>query len=484
MTTERYDLAVIGGGSGGFGAALAAAREGCRVILIERAPTLGGNAARGGVNCWEPGAGGTGFPFEIYKHLKKMPRSVGIYTHRRHMSVPVAGQPIFPGGEQVIDPDRRYVDSLRRFAGKSVERDWAFTREHCHGVPFEPAAYERVIGEMLAETGRVTTRVGTAFTTVEVSGRRITSIGLDSGEVIEADTFIDATADIHLAAMAGCQTQLGQEARSVYQEPSAPEKPTDRLNAVTLIYRVDPRTDGPGVDPLPDGIAESCWWRKEFPVAACNEYPAGGWNINMLPTMEGLEAWRLGPDRARLECRRRVIAHWHHFQTVFPEWRHYRLTWIAPALGVRETRRLVGRHVLTEHDLDATLKSQTHPDLICIADHPKDVHGEARQGMMKEVSFPYGVPFRCLLPKEFDNLAVACRGASFSSIGASSCRLSRTMMQLGQAAGTAAAIARRHRISISDTPVRTLRETLQARQVQLTWPAPAGLQAYLEAEDA
>ena len=484
MTTARYDLAVIGGGSGGFGAALAAAREGCRVVLIERAPSLGGNAARGGVNCWEPGVGGTGFPFEIYKRLKKTPHGVGIYTHRRHMSVPIPGQPVFPGGEQVIDPDRRYVDSLRRFAGRSVERDWTFTREHCHGVPFEPAAYERVIGEMLAETGRVTVRVGTSFESVQMAARRITAIVLDSGEIIEADNYVDATADIHLAAAAGCQTQLGQEARTVYHEPSAPENPTDRLNAATLIYRVDPRQGDPAVDPLPDDVPENCWWQPDFPVAACNEYPAGGWNINMLPTMEGLEVWRLGPEQAYPECRRRVIAHWHHFQTIFPEWRQYRLTWVAPALGIRETRRLVGRHVLTEHDLEATLKNQTHPDLICIADHPKDVHGEARQGMMKEVAFPYGVPFRCLLPNEFDNLAVACRGASFSSIGASSCRLSRTMMQLGQAAGTAAAIARQRCIPISETPAEALRAVLQARHVQLTWPATPDLQSYLEAEDS
>lgn len=483
MATTHYDVAVIGAGSGGIGAALAAARGGCRVVLVERASTLGGNAARGGVNCWEAGVGGTGFPFEIYKRLKKIPNAVGIYTLRRHMAFPEPGQPVFPGGENGLDPDRRYVDSLRRFAATEADRDWHRTVRHCHGVPFEPAAYERVIGGMLAETGLVKVLPGTAFTRVAVKGRTLTSIELSTGNRIEADTFVDGTADIHLAAGAGCATQLGQEARSVFDEPSAPDEPTDRLNAATLIYRVDPRNGVPSIDPLPDDIPQACWWQNGFPVASCNEYPAGGWNINMLPTMEGREVWRLGPEKATPECRRRVLAHWHHFQTIFPEWRRYRLGWIAPALGVRETRRLVGRYVLTEHDLEATLKNQAHPDIICIADHPKDVHGEARQGMIKEVRFPYGVPFRCLLPREVDNLAVACRGASFSSIGASSCRLSRTMMQLGQAAGTAAAIARRHRIPVCDTDPGELRATLESQQVQLTWPAPSALQAHLEAED-
>lgn len=64
------------------------------------------------------------------------------------------------------------------------------------------------------------------------------------------------------------------------------------------------------------------------------------------------------------------------------------------------------------------------------------IHGEGH--LCSELDVPYGVPFECLLPREFDNLLVACRGASFSHLTASSCRLSRTMMQLGHAAGLAA----------------------------------------------
>jgi len=84
--TVRCELAVIGGGSGGFGAALAAARRGVDVVLVERSDRLGGNSVRGGVNIWEPGLGGTGFPFEIYRRLKREPKAVGIYSMNRHMS--------------------------------------------------------------------------------------------------------------------------------------------------------------------------------------------------------------------------------------------------------------------------------------------------------------------------------------------------------------------------------------------------------------
>ncbi len=69
----HHDLAVIGGGSGGFGAALAGARLGLSVILIEKGEMLGGNAVRGGVNCWEMGVGGTGIPFDLYRRVKLIP---------------------------------------------------------------------------------------------------------------------------------------------------------------------------------------------------------------------------------------------------------------------------------------------------------------------------------------------------------------------------------------------------------------------------
>ena len=67
---EPFDVAVMGGGSGGVGAALAAARAGRRVALVEQEPILGGTSTASGVSSWEPGVGGTGIPFDIYRELK------------------------------------------------------------------------------------------------------------------------------------------------------------------------------------------------------------------------------------------------------------------------------------------------------------------------------------------------------------------------------------------------------------------------------
>jgi len=484
MTPRHFDLVVIGAGSGGFGAAFAAARLGVNTLLVEKSDWLGGNATRCGVNTWETGVGGTGIPFDLYKRLKKIPRAVGIYSINRHLcwEDPAKG-PVFPGAELLIDPSKRYLDTLRQFGAPEDYGERLFRQTHWHGVPFEPAIYAAEMGKMLAETGRCTVWKETAFTRIDVDGRRIRSATLNNGRTVTADFFIDATADILVAQAAGCATSLGREPRHLYDELSAPREPTDQLNGATLIYRVTP-TDRSGVEALPADVPPNCWWASEFPAASCNQYPNGDFNINSLPTIQGREVMQLGYAAAYAECLRRIKAHWHHLQTVFPEFRNYRMTWIAPGLGVREGPRLLGRHVLTEHDLDAGLTGQTHDDIITIVDHLKDTHGADVHHRARNLKQPYGVPFRCLLPREIDNLAVACRGASLSSISASSCRSSRTMMQLGQAAGTAAAIARENHItSFADVPPKELQASLTAQHVELTWPRAAALIAHLQAED-
>ncbi|MSU72684.1 MAG: FAD-dependent oxidoreductase [Opitutus sp.] len=485
MSPSAFDLVVVGAGSGGFSAALAASRLGLHVLLVEKSDSLGGNAARGGVNNWEPGVGGTGIPFDLYKRLKKIPNAIGIYSFGRHYAWQGPEvNPKYPGGELLIDRSRHYLDSLRRYGAPPLAAAEAFRRQHWHGVPLEPAIYAAEMEKMLAETGRCTVWKNTAFTGVVVQDRRITSLVLDHGRSVTAPCFIDATADVLLAQRGGCHTSLGQEPRSLYDEPSAPREPNDRLNGTTLIYRVSP-TETAGIEPLPPGIPAACWWAEKFPVAACTQYPNGDFNINSLPTMAGRETATLGYAAAYAECGRRIRAHWHFLQTSFPEFQRYQRTWVAPGLGVREGPRLVGRYVLTEHDLLAGIGDQKHDDIIALADHAKDTHGaDTGRAGCGELAEPYGIPYRCLLPVELDNLAVACRGASLSSVAASSCRLSRTMMQLGQAAGTAAAMAGKLSVPLPDVPPAELRAELRAQHVELTWPRPAELVRYLENEDA
>ena len=125
--------------------------------------------------------------------------------------------------------------------------------------------------------------------------------------------------------------------------------------------------------------------------------------------------------------------------------------------------RLVGRYVLREQDVRAGLLRQTRQEeIIALADHPLDTYGErnVRGVKLKELEQPYGIPYSCLLPAEYDNLIAASRGASFSHIAASSCRLSRTMMALGEAAGVASALALRDGGAYADMDVAEIRGRL------------------------
>lgn len=474
-----FDIVVVGAGSGGLGAALAAARLGASVLLIERGPVIGGTVVRAGVSTWEPVAGATGIPFEIYLRLRTAPNAVAIYSYGRHSAWPQPGRPVFPGGEHVIDPSLTYHDTLQRHGMRSLAEDGAWARATLHGVVFEPDAYAQVVGAMLAEAG-VEVLTGVRVIDAEARAGRVERIHLSDGSEVRARTFVDSTGDGALCALCGCEMMAGRESRARFGEPHAPEEPSPATNAATLIYRIVP-ADEERVEPLPGAIPEECWWRERFPAVSAVQAPRGGYVMNMLPTAEWREIAELA-DKLHAECRRRVLAHWHHLQRTFPEFRRYRLAWIAPEVGLREQRRVLGEYVLTEHDLLAGLSGQGHRDIIAIADHAMDLHGEA--GGCRELAEPYGIPFRCLIPQGMRNLLVASRAASFSAIAASSCRLARTMLQLGQAAGTATALSLDRGTDPRATPAEELRVALAEQRVQLEWPMSAALRAKLTRSQA
>lgn len=463
---DGWNLIVLGAGSGGIGAALAAARQGLRTLLIEQWPAIGGLAVHGGVNVWEPGVGGTGIPYDIYCRLKQMPGAVGIYSFGRHCCWPGSNKPPFPGGELLIDPEQSYSDTLRRHGSRGLAEDEAFVRKRWHGVVFEPDAYAPAVEGMLRETGLVETLTGSEFVEAECIGGRLESIVLNDGSRLRAGAWIDATETGALCRACGA---------GVAPRGAAP------LNAVSLIYRITPAqspgiepvpggipSQSPGIEPLPGGIPSACWWRDEFPVMSCVQYPNKDRSCNMLPTMSAEECLALGPRAAYMECGRRVKAHWRWVQQRYPEFRQYRIAQIAPRLGIRETIHLDCEYMLCGADLLQGLPGQRHPDIVALCDHAMDRHGPG--GGCAELARPYGIPFRSLVPRGLQNVLVASMAAGFTAEAATSCRLSRTIMQLGQAAGTAAAIACRLGLPPREAPAEKLRKALADQRVRLDWP--------------
>lgn len=476
--TQQYDLAVFGGGSGGIGTAVVAGRLGLRVLLVEEFDRVGGTAVWGGVNCYANGVGGTSLPFEIYRKLKGIPQAVGINGMGRHFCFP-GEENRFPGGEGILMPDKHYIDTLVGYgAGPFLESE-QFMRDNWFGVVFEPEAYCKVVEQMLAEAN-CDVITGCGFSSVSVSEGRIESVELDDGRTISARFFADCTGNIHLARAAGCGFRIGQDSKSDFNEPSAPDEQTSLLNGVTLVFRVSPR-DIEEVDPLEEGIPPHCWWSGGcFPAGCFSRYPNGDSNVNILPTMSGQEFASMEYGQAYEECRRRTLAYWHYVQSEFPEFRKYHITWIAPMLGLREGPRVEARYMLTENDLRADLRKQDHNDIITIADHAMDTHGHGSG--CNEMEYPYGIPYGCLLARDIDNLLVACRGAGFSSLAASSCRLSRTMMTLGQAAGTAAYLAVQAQCELKDVSCLELRRELRKQNVELDWTRDKNTIEFLKSE--
>lgn len=483
---DAPDVAVIGGGSAGMAAALAAGRRGLRVVLVESEASLGGTATWGGVNCWEMGVGGTGIPFDLFRRIKRLhPGAIGIYSYGRHFCWqdgwywPHALDRVnFPGGELLMDARGCYRDTLRRHPGRGQRPTEAWCRAHWHGIPFLPEVMAAVQQSMLEETGNVTIRLETAVADVQARNGQVDSVTLNDGTELRAARWIDGAGGAFCHAL-GCETLRGPDLRRRFNEPSAPEETSDKLNGVTLIFKVMPGFPD-AVEPLPPGIPSACWWGRQFPPMSCVQYPDLGRNCNMLPTMAGEEFVALGCRAAYDECVRRVKAYWHFLQSHWPEFRAYRLVWVAPMLGVRENRRVVCERMLTENDLVRGWSRQADPDIVALSDHAFDRHGE--EGGCRELDEPYGVPYRCLIPKGWRNLLVAGRAAGFSSIAASSCRLTRTMMTLGQAAGTAAVLAARDGLAFPEVHPQELREDLRRQHVQLEWPLSEELERHLSDE--
>ncbi len=448
LATEPGDLAtdvcVVGGGAGGCGAALAAARAGARVVLVEREPRLGGTNTSGYVAAWQAGPSDS-FAREIYDRLRRAPGAplAGI-AHECNLK-----RERGPFALWLIDPQLDYAHTLRR-----SQRDIS----QCAAVVFDPDALDQVFRQMLAEAGDCRVLLRTSMVDVRSTERRVVSIEAEPHNgtrlKIHARVFIDSTGGVALCRKLGCETMLGSEPQERFQEPSALTGATGMLNGISLCYRIR-KTANPRRQAEIEGPV-SAWPHS----AHVTEIPGGDLMVNPLTIVPGTTLVERGYDETLALAQRTAQAHWRWLQGLEP-FAQYELQSLAPMLGIRETYRVVGPYVLTEHDLRQGFDRQPHKDMVALADHRIDLHGGRGQTRLIVVEQPYGIPYRCLIPKGWDNVLVACRGVSVSHIAASSCRLSRTILALGHAAGLAAAQAVRRDVNVDQIDVRAIQQELQ-----------------------
>ncbi|MCL1795207.1 MAG: FAD-dependent oxidoreductase [Oscillospiraceae bacterium] len=424
-----YDVVVIGAGMGGCGAAAwFAKKSGLKVALIEKYDEIGGTAVVGGVNCFEPGVA------QGDLHAILAGKLLGSGEGQVQKSTPG-----FPN-EKICcrisaDSGDPYAKTLRRAGFADASEKYA------RRFMFDDKAMAHALREQI-ERGNVDIKTGWRLAEARAENRRIKSVVIENAkygrETVEGSLYIDCSGDIVLARRAGCSVAFGGDSKDEFNEISAPPEKRFELNGVSYIFRISKSGAEHKIDAT-ENVEE--WFEKTVAankLGVClNYYPNGDINVNMLPTMGGGEYFSLPQKKAEAVCLSRVSRFWDWLKhNPHIDLAGYGLASVFPLPGIRETYRLRGAYVLTQNDILASLPSKKFKNrIIAYADHALDSHGSGPA--CAEVDKPYGIPYECMIPNEIDNLAVACRGASFSQIAASSCRLSRTMMRLGEVAAMA-----------------------------------------------
>ena len=503
---KSYDLVAVGATPAGVACAVRAAREGCSVLLVQHNHVLGGMMANGLMQ-WDALYGGHRAP--LFTELLK-----NIEQHYR----------------QTFGEDSRDLRTVR-FSHQHYPVGWA-----------EPHVAEREFNRLVAGEKRITLLLKHYPAGVERDGALLRGVtlreyGTTNDIHVQAAMFADATYEGDLAALAKVPCRAGREARDEYHEPHAGkvfanidsgDAPRDafegRLNirpyrakqgsidaaspfsadrAVQAYnYRCCVSCD-PGNRILPEKPAN--YNREEYvnynrksianeggpnrkshmnsPIlpGENHDYPEGDWPTREKITRRHLDfalglMYFLQNDSSVPEAQRQRFREWGLAKDEFADNNH-----VPYEMYVREARRIVGRHVYTEHDNSLAQgfgRTPVQPDSIAITDWYMDSHScttETRPGyphegklILTEESRPGQIPYRSLLPQGVDNLLVpVCLSTTHIAWGA--VRLEPVWMQTGESAGFAAALAKRHQTTPAKLDPDRLVRTLVDRRMLLSF---------------
>ncbi len=517
---RTFDVVVIGGTPGGIATAIAAARHGRSVALVERSAHLGG------------------------------------------MSTSGLGKSDIEHREVIGGLFLEFINRIRAHYVQQLGEDsdaFALCRE---GYYFEPSVAEKVFGEIVGDLPGITIFTQHQLQYACGEENRLTSVCLldrcSSHELnLFGSVFADATYEGDLLAAAGARYRLGRESRDEFGEPHAgviyfdyqngtilprsTGEADDRLPAYTyrlclssdatngvpltspppgydrqiyLAYQDDldegrlsaPKVfkDGWGYYPehfntlvralsvtdLPGGKIDANINPRPlaFPFAEENiDYITADWQrrdeiaLRHLHLTLGL-LWFLQNDEAVPEKHRKLAQQYQLPADEFTDNGHF--PW---QLYVREGRRLYGEATLTEHDVTVTQESPTTPeyaDTIAVGEFPIDSFPvrkkqpgdrqvlEGYLGMLAHITCPYQIPYRVMIPEQVEGLIVPV-AVSATHVAFSSLRMEPTWMALGHAAGIAAHLSIENGTNLRDVATDQLRSILQSEGQVLSYQEPA-----------
>jgi hypothetical protein len=412
------DVLVVGAGASGIPAAIAAARQGARVILLEEDLVPGGAPVDQYITflCGGPRVG-------IFREMAER-------LNARHNLTGVPVAPFRDGGED----GREY---------------W-----------YLPTAYLQELSAMLAAEPTLTTVCGSPVSRVIVEDgprRRVRGVVVDvpglPSRAYTAPVTIDATGSGLIAALAGCEVQYGRNARTDFAEAYGPEQADDAVQPCTWMFisqRLRPDATLP--DAVPGGgFVESNhhWVRMDDPaVRARNAGIYLHWGVTVpcadtrdpraLAMASGAALTAVEPALAVLRA-------------------HGYAVHLAPRIGVRESRRVMGEAVVTATDL---LDSRFPDDTVAVCAFFLDAWGEHHQ--LPRTPVRAGIPYRALVPRGTEGLLIAGKSISGTHLAMSAYRVQPILASVGTAAGIAAAMSARLQTGVREIPLPELLRELQA----------------------
>ncbi len=409
------DIVVAGGGMAGVCAAIAAARNGAKVVLIQDRSMLGGNASS-----------------EVRMHI------VGADRHG----------------------SRNDTDSRESGILEEIRLETAMRNPQRSASVFDLILYEWVLRE-----SNITLMLDTHCYGVEMKSKnRIAAVlafrpMTEDSFTIHASLFIDCTGDGRLGAEAGAEYRTGREGRGEFGEPLAPPQADNQTMGSSILFMAK-KFRRPVPFTPPDWIRR---FDGPLPHRGIGSYEYGFWWNEWGGEKDIIK----DGEEIRQELLATALGIWNLIKNSgkYKDTENWALDWVGAIPGKRESRRFIGDYVLIEQDVR---KPELFEDGVAFGGWNIDLHPPAgidtSEPPFESHPIPlYNIPYRCLYSRNIDNLFFAGRNISVSHVAFGTTRVMGTCAVAGQAAGTAAALC----IQRQCTPRELYRESIAELQQQL-----------------